>query len=134
MTFSVYIRLYYYIILSNPLNMTDRNYYHYKIDFYNPDNTEILNTKYYLTSHDIRKELIMSEKTIYLHTINPFKGRKYKNLHIQRIREPVKNAFVKEEQNEIKEKTKYVKRKKCQIDILLNIFKEGYENKKISQS
>jgi hypothetical protein len=123
MTFSVYIRLYYYIILSNSQNMTDRNYYHYKIDFYNPDNTEILNTKYYLTSHDIRKELIMSEKTIYLHTINPFKGRKYKNLHIQRIREPVK-----------KNKTEYVKRENCQIDILLNIFKEGYENKKISQS
>lgn len=68
-----------------------KNFYHYKIDFYNPDNTEILNTKYYLTSHDIKKELNMNEKTIYLHVKQGpnIKGRKYKNLHIHRIKEPV---------------------------------------------
>ncbi len=67
-----------------------KNYYHFKIDFYNVDNSSILETKYYFTSYDIKKELGMSEKTIYLHCKNPlFKGKKYKNLHIHRINQPV---------------------------------------------
>jgi len=95
-------------------NNNERNYYHFKIDFYNQDNTEILKTKYYLTSHDIRKELIMSEKTIYTHVYKGplFKGRKYRNLHIQRVREPVIKHIA-----EILDHTR----------ILLNIVKDGYD-------
>jgi len=68
----------------------DKNYYHFKIDFYDNDNKEILKTKYYSTSHDIRAETGMTEKTIYLHVKKPlFHGKKYRNIHIHRIREPV---------------------------------------------
>jgi len=96
-------------------NNNERNYYHFKIDFYNTDNTEILQTKYYLTKKDIKNELGMSEKTIYNHIYKQVnKGKKYKNLHIYKIREPIINkSFSKEVDDTL---------------ILLNIVKKGYED------
>jgi hypothetical protein len=110
-------------------NTIDRKYYHYKIDFYNTDNTEILNTKYYLTSKDIKNDLGIGQKTIYNHIYNQVnKSKKYRNLDIHKIREPVikddiksclKNSMLKDDIL----KDDYTR-------TLLNIVKKGYEDNK----
>jgi len=106
-------------------NTIDRKYYHYKIDFYNTDNTEILNTKYYLTAKDIKNDLGMGEKTIYNHIYNQVnKSKKYRNLQLHKIRKPVIKSFLKNSM--LKDdmlKDDYTR-------TLLNIVKKGYEEDK----